>query len=136
MAYRKVDESSLTTVANAIRAKTGGSDKLSFPSGYKSAIEGLTSAKLVKVGTGTVTYVETTIDCKSHPKWAQITANDILVVPKNFTAFTTNGDVEGKITTGTYNFVKKYSNGVLTISRESVPGNTGISFDCDFYVYA
>lgn len=136
MAYRKVDETSLTTIANAIRAKTGGSTKLSFPSGFKSSIEGLTSAKLVKVGTETVTYTSITVDCKSHPKWAQITADDILVVPKNFSVFTTSGETEGKITTGTYNFVKKYSNGVLTISRESVPGSTGLSFDCDFYVYA
>lgn len=38
MAYRKVDESSLTTVADAIRAKGGTSGALAFPEGFAAAI--------------------------------------------------------------------------------------------------
>ena len=33
MAIKFVDEADLTTVGNAIRAKTGGSDLLTFPDG-------------------------------------------------------------------------------------------------------
>lgn len=36
-----VQESSLTSVADAIRAKTGGSEQLVFPAGFVSAIEGI-----------------------------------------------------------------------------------------------
>lgn len=38
MAIKFVDEADLTTVGNAIRAKTGGSDLLTFPAGMAAAI--------------------------------------------------------------------------------------------------
>ena len=137
MAYRTVNETSLTSVANKIRTKTGSSSKLTFPSGFESAIDGLTNAKLVKVGEGTVTYTSITVSCKNHPKWSTLTVDDIFVIPKNFIAFSTEGTETGMITCGTYNFKKSYSasNGTLTISRESVPGKVGINFDCEFYAY-
>ena len=43
MAYRKVDELSLTDIANTIRAKGGTSEPLTFPDGFKSAIESIQS---------------------------------------------------------------------------------------------
>lgn len=43
MAYRKVDESSLIAVADAIREKTGSSDELVFPDGFTSAIANISS---------------------------------------------------------------------------------------------
>lgn len=48
MAYDKVVDSTqleadLTTVADAIRAKGGTSDKLVFPSGFASAVSAITS---------------------------------------------------------------------------------------------
>ncbi len=41
MAYRKVDEASLTSVADAIRAKAGTSDVLTFPGGFVSAVHSI-----------------------------------------------------------------------------------------------
>ena len=43
MAEYLVQDTSLTAVADAIRAKTGGSTPLAFPSGMVSAIAGITS---------------------------------------------------------------------------------------------
>lgn len=43
MAYRKVNETSLAAVADAIRAKTGGSSPLAFPVGMVDAIAGIAS---------------------------------------------------------------------------------------------
>jgi len=44
MAYRKVDETSLTAVADAIRTKGGTTEPLTFPDGFVSAVEGITSS--------------------------------------------------------------------------------------------
>lgn len=41
MATRSVQESSLTSLADAIRAKGGTSDTLAFPSGFVEAIEAI-----------------------------------------------------------------------------------------------
>ena len=41
MAYRKVDEESLTAVADAIRAKSGTMDKMEFPGGFVSAVHAI-----------------------------------------------------------------------------------------------
>lgn len=41
MAHRKVDETSLTAVADAIRAKGGTSGQLEFPGGFVSAVEAI-----------------------------------------------------------------------------------------------
>lgn len=41
MATRSVQESSLTSLADAIRAKGGTSDTLTFPGGFVSAVEAI-----------------------------------------------------------------------------------------------
>lgn len=41
MAVKKVDETSLTTVADSIRAKAGITDQLVFPSGFVSAVQAI-----------------------------------------------------------------------------------------------
>lgn len=46
MAKRTVEESSLILVADSIRAKAGKSDKLEFPFGYKSAIDGISKSEI------------------------------------------------------------------------------------------
>lgn len=46
MAKRTVEESSLILVADSIRAKAGKSDKLEFPSGFKSAIDSITKSEI------------------------------------------------------------------------------------------
>ena len=45
MPIKFVDEADLTTVGNAIRAKTGGSDLLTFPEGMAAAVSGIQTAK-------------------------------------------------------------------------------------------
>ena len=45
MAIKFVDEADLTVVGNAIRAKTGGSDLLTFPAGMAEAVSGIQTAK-------------------------------------------------------------------------------------------
>ena len=42
-------ESDLTSIANAIREKTGGSDSLAFPNGFVSAIDGIAGSSAVLV---------------------------------------------------------------------------------------
>lgn len=39
-----VNQADLTSIANAIREKTGGSDSLAFPNGFVSAIDGLATS--------------------------------------------------------------------------------------------
>ena len=46
MAKRTVEESSLIAVADSIRAKAGKSDKLEFPSGFKSAIDSISNSEI------------------------------------------------------------------------------------------
>lgn len=45
MAIKFVDEADLTTVCNAIRAKTGGTGLLAFPAGMAEAVSGIQTAK-------------------------------------------------------------------------------------------
>lgn len=58
MAYRKVDESSLTQVANAIRNKAGTSAKLNFPTGFANAIAAIPTGGGGITPTGTITITE------------------------------------------------------------------------------
>lgn len=50
MAYKIVNaeqlEADLASVADSIRAKSGTSDKLAFPSGFKSAVDGITKSEI------------------------------------------------------------------------------------------
>lgn len=56
-----VKDASLTSVANAIREKTGGTDPLIFPGGFVSAIEGITTG-----GGATEPYIEETYDAQGQ----------------------------------------------------------------------
>lgn len=58
MAYRKVDESSLTQVANAIRNKAGTSARLNFPTGFANAIAAIPTGGGGITPTGTITITE------------------------------------------------------------------------------
>lgn len=49
MAKRVVDDSSLVAIGNAIRAKTGTSDPISFPNGMVEAISGITTGSNVTI---------------------------------------------------------------------------------------
>lgn len=64
MAYDKVVDSTvlengLSSIANAIRGKSGASDTLSFPAGFVGAISGLSTSG-IKATTGTLTLADDT----------------------------------------------------------------------------
>lgn len=56
-----VQDASLTSVANAIREKTGDTDQLTFPSGFVSAIEGISTG-----GGATEPYIKETYDASGN----------------------------------------------------------------------
>ena len=58
-----VNGSDLTAIADSIRAKTGETDQLAFPSGFKTAIEGIQSGG---GGGATEPYVEETYDSNGN----------------------------------------------------------------------
>ena len=71
MAYKKVDEGSLTTVANAIREKAGTTELLNFPDGFVEAIAAIeNNGGEVQRAEGSFTpnsSGEATIDCGFKP---------------------------------------------------------------------
>ena len=131
-------DSKMTAIADAIRAKTGGTDALTLD-GMASAIEGLATSsgyQFTKVGEMTVTYTNATIDVSSFDGYKSLTVSNFYLLPKNFIVFHTGGEATGNITCGTYNFKKSYnaSTGKFTASRDSVKGDVGIKFDCEVYI--
>lgn len=141
MAYDKVVDSiqletAITETADAIRAKTGNTDPIAWVAnkGFADVISLITSGgKLIKVGTILSAYQQNTLDIKNtYSKYADITVNDIYLVPDTFTI-----TKDGTITGGTYNLNKTYdaSTGILTAWRDSIKGEVGLDFNCDVYVY-
>lgn len=92
MAIKFVDEADLTTVCNAIRAKTGGSDLLTFPAGMAAAIATIeagggggsvlqtSDGRAMTVGSFTpaenVTFVQVTHDLGALPYGCFFWTND------------------------------------------------------------
>lgn len=141
MAYDKVVDSiqletAITETADAIRAKIGNTDPIAWVAnkGFADVISLITSGKeLVKVGTILSAYQMNTLDIKNtYSKYADITVNDIYLVPDTFTI-----TKDGTITGGTYNLNKTYdaSTGILTAWRDSIKGEVGLDFNCDVYIY-
>jgi hypothetical protein len=58
MAYKKVDEDSLTSVADAIRRKAGTTAKLNFPTGFTSAIQSIQTGDTGITPTGEINISE------------------------------------------------------------------------------
>ena len=79
MAYKKVDDTSLSSVADAIRAKGGTSDALVFPEGFVSAISAIQTggggALLVKVD-GTTLKIENPVVTDGTLSLASISVKD------------------------------------------------------------
>lgn len=53
-----VDGADLTSVADAIRAKSGGSGSLAFPAGFVSAVQAIPSGGNIQAATGEITILE------------------------------------------------------------------------------
>ena len=83
-----------------------------------------------KAGSMEVGYNHTTLSITGLDGWETVTANDIYFVPTAFTVTAT-----GNITAGTYYVRMTYSNGVIEAWRDSVPGQVGIAFAMDVYIY-
>lgn len=98
-------DSDLTSVANAIRAKTGGSSQLVFPVDFVSEIEniigGVTITETQDVGGGTIISIDANVDITLEP--ITITENGVITAPsgKAYNQITTNvsGVPEVTITT-------------------------------------
>ena len=60
-------DSDLTSVANAIRSKTGGSVTLTFPADFVSAINGITTGGNLETGSQTITATESTQSIQMLP---------------------------------------------------------------------
>ena len=89
-------DSDLTSVANAIRAKTGGSSQLAFPSGFVSAISGISpSQPSLQNKTVTPTTSQQTVQCDSgYDGLDTVTVNQIpsqYIVPSGTKSITANG---------------------------------------------
>lgn len=141
MAYDKVVDSiqletAITETADAIREKIGNTDPIAWVAnkGFADVISLITTGgELIKVGTILSAYQQSTLDIKNtYSKYADITVNDIYLVPDTFT-ITKDGTISG----GTYNLNKTYdaSTGILTAWRDSIKGEVGLNFNCDVYVY-
>lgn len=129
MAKRSIEESTMTSIANAIRKKAGTTAKI-LPLNMPSAILGIDSGVFTKVGSMECGYNKTTLNITAYSWYKNITADDIYFVPKTFTVTAT-----GQITAGTYNINMTYSSGVITAWRDSVPGQVGVAFAMNVYVY-
>ena len=70
MAYRKVDDTSLSSVADAIRSKGGTSDTLIFPEGFVSAIYA------IQTGDGTTLKIENPVVTDGTLSLASISVKD------------------------------------------------------------
>ena len=147
MAYDKVVDSAaleaeMAATAAAIREKGGTTEAIQWVDGlgFADAVRGLPAQaagyEFTKVGEMAVSFTAASITIKdAFPRYAELTANDLYLVPKNFIVFSTDGAATGQITTGTYAFTKKYtaSSGTFTAQRASVSGKVGINFDCEVY---
>lgn len=63
-------DSDLALVADSIRTKAGKTEKLAFPDGFKSIVDGISTGVTVQVKTGTVTGVSgtaKTVSCGFKP---------------------------------------------------------------------
>ena len=80
MAKKVVDETSLTSIANAIREKTGASDALVFPTGMVEAIAGISAGgEALKITSGVFTLTE--------PTGGYVINHGLGVIPKYFHIF-------------------------------------------------
>lgn len=129
MAKRVVEDSTMTAIGDAIRKKAGTTAKM-LPLNMPSAILSIDSGVFTKVGSMECGYNKTTLNITAYSWYKNITAEDIYFVPQSFTVTAT-----GQITAGTYNINISYTSGVITAWRDSVPGQVGVAFAMDVYVY-
>lgn len=75
-------DSDLALVADSIRTKAGKTEKLAFPDGFKSIVDGISTGVTVQVKTGTVTGVSgsaKTVSCGFKPDAVFFTGRDAIM---------------------------------------------------------
>lgn len=101
MAKRTVEESSLISVADSIRAKTGKSGALEFPTGFKNAVDSITKSEI-----------------KNQD--ITITENGTYTAGEGYTGFgSVKVEVEGSLPPGVGIYYIGTANSVLSVNFES-----------------
>lgn len=87
-----------------------------------------------KVGSIECTYISATFNLSNYPN---LTINDVYLVPTSFVIrnIKDNSLTSGEIVYQTCVINKSLSNGILTVSRTSIPGDSEVALICDIYVY-
>ena len=107
--------------------------------GYiKAGADTVTPFKRVskKVGTIVCGLSERSLDYSEADDRDELTVDNFYLMPTAFTIIDSpvTGESEGTITFGEYQIRKTYSNYILRVRRDSIPGNTAVDLICDVYV--
>lgn len=134
MAYRKVSDDSLIAVADAIRAKNGTANRMSFPNGFVSAVESIQVGSDPVLQTKEVTpstYSQTVIPDVGYDGLSHVTVGAIpgahvgSDIPRKTAATYTPGTIDQTIASG------QYLTGAQTVKGDTnlIPANikSGVS---------
>lgn len=129
MAKRRVEESSLISIADAIRSKSGTTGELEFPNGFKAAIEAIETDNGV-TPTGTIEITENgTYDVTEHAT-ANVNvptqSSDGGIVPSGTIVFNGNTDEPEDVSNFKYASVEIPEQGAATI-RPGTSEKTAVS---------
>lgn len=107
--------------------------------GYiKAGADTVTPFKRVskKVGTIVCGLSERSLDYSGADDRDELTVDNFYLMPTAFTIIDSpvTGEPEGTITFGEYQIRKTYSNYILRVRRDSIPGNVAVDLICDVYV--
>ena len=107
--------------------------------GYiKAGADTVTPFKRVakKVGTIICGLNNQSLDYSKYEDKDQLTVDNFYLMPTAFSIIDSKstGEKEGTTTFGTYYIRKTYNNYILSVRRDSIPGDTAVDLTCDVYV--
>lgn len=123
MALKKIDDTQLTTLANAIRAKGGTSDPLTFPDGFVSAIESIASEGGSSGGVQMLTGTQTIeFDTEAEDGEMIMVVNDV--------PFTADGAIVWHTSSySTHYYVRGEQTLLFAVGSPTSAGTTGLCYD-------